>query len=265
MNAHELEQLVLPILADVSSPKFKENLKEIEKNAPPPISGEFDTSLASIIDHTILKPEATLDQILRICDEALEYRFASACINPSFVPPVVIKLKNSGVKTCTVIGFPLGASSIKSKQKETEIAIEEGASEVDMVISIGMLKSKEIPYVFDDISSVVSSAMLNKVLTKVIIETTLLTDEEKVIACILAQKAGADFVKTSTCFAKGGATMADIALMRRTIGSKMGIKASGGVRTRDQAYQLISAGATRIGASTSIQLVLGKPQQTSVY
>ncbi|MCM8710997.1 deoxyribose-phosphate aldolase [Clostridium sp. SYSU_GA19001] len=217
--------------------------------------------LAKFIDHTILKPEASEEQIRKVCEEALKYRFASVCINPCHVSLVASLLKGSSVKVCTVIGFPLGANSSKIKAFETSEAIKEGAEEVDMVINIGKLKDGCYDYVKEDIKAVVEAAK-GKALTKVIIETCLLTDEEKVTACKLAKEAGADFVKTSTGFSSGGATEADIKLMRQTVGEEMGVKASGGVRSYEEAVKMIRAGATRIGASASVAICEGGEANT---
>lgn len=218
----------------------------------------FDNKLARMIDHTLLKPDATQKEIEKLCEEAKHYGFASVCINPSNVKLCVKLLHNTDVKVCTVIGFPLGATSSVVKTFEAEQAIKDGAREVDMVINIGMLKSGEYEYVKEDILSVVRVAHSFGVLTKVIIETGLLTDKEKVKACKLAKHAGADFVKTSTGFVKGGATVSDIALMRKTVGAKLGIKASGGVRSQKEALTLIASGANRIGASASVKIVIGE-------
>ncbi|MCM0650423.1 deoxyribose-phosphate aldolase [Clostridium swellfunianum] len=212
--------------------------------------------IAKMIDHTILKPEATEEQVRRVCEEALKYNFASVCINPGRVAFTASMLKGSEVKVCTVIGFPLGANTSAVKAFETSEAIKEGAQEVDMVINIGKLKDKDYDYVREDIKAVVEAAK-GKALTKVIIETCLLTDEEKVIACRLAKEAGAGYVKTSTGFSTGGATYEDIKLMRETVGPEMGVKASGGVRNNTDALSMIEAGATRIGASASIAICEG--------
>lgn len=209
--------------------------------------------MAKFIDHTLLKPQATEKEITDICMEALENKFASVCINPSQVALCSDLLKNSGVKVCTVIGFPLGATTATVKAFEAEDAIRNGAEEVDMVINIGKLKEKNYRYVKNEIMEVVRVAK-GKALTKVIIETCLLTDEEKVMACTLAKEAGANFVKTSTGFSSGGATASDIKLMRKTVGTELGVKASGGVRTRKDAIAMIEAGASRIGASASIAI-----------
>ena len=218
----------------------------------------FDPGLARMIDHTLLKPDATQKEIEKLCAEAKQYGFASVCINPSYVKLCAALLRETEVKVCTVIGFPLGATSSAAKAFETDRAIKDGACEVDMVINIGMLKSGEYESVKEDILSVVSSAHSFGVLAKVIIETGLLTDEEKIKACMLAKQAGADFVKTSTGFAKGGATAGDIALMRKVVGPGLGVKASGGVRSQEDARALIASGADRIGASASVKIVTGE-------
>lgn len=212
--------------------------------------------LAKMIDHTILKPEATSEEIKKLCEEALQYNFASVCVNPTRVKEAYEILKNSDVKVCTVIGFPLGATTTNVKVFETKDAIENGATEVDMVINIGRLKEKDYDFVKEDIKGVVDAAK-GKALTKVIIETCLLTDEEKVVACKLAKEAGADYVKTSTGFSTGGALKEDIKLMRETVGPELGVKASGGVRTLEDAEAMIENGATRIGASASIKICEG--------
>lgn len=212
--------------------------------------------LARMIDHTLLKPDACEDGVRKLCQEALEYKFASVCINPGYVKLSADLLKGSEVKVCTVIGFPLGATTSASKAFETKDAILNGAQEVDMVINVGKLKDKDFDYVKKDIESVVNEAK-GKVLTKVIIETCLLNDEEKVMACKIAKEAGADFVKTSTGFSTGGATFEDIKLMRETVGVNMGVKASGGVRSYEDTMKMIEAGASRIGASASIAICEG--------
>lgn len=218
--------------------------------------------IAILIDHTILKPEATKDEVKQLCAEAIQYNFASVCVNPSMVKLASIALEGTEVDVCTVIGFPLGATTSEVKAFETKNAIENGATEVDMVINIGKLKDNDIKYVKNDIIAVVEAAK-GKALTKVIIETSLLTNEEKVIACKLAKEAGADFVKTSTGFSTGGATAEDIKLMRETVGSEMGVKASGGVRTREDAIKMINSGATRIGASASIAICEGTKTEST--
>ncbi|EPI5746253.1 deoxyribose-phosphate aldolase [Enterococcus faecalis] len=212
--------------------------------------------LNRMIDHTILKPEATEAAVQKIIDEAKEYNFFSVCINPCWVAFASEQLADTDVAVCTVIGFPLGANTPEVKAYEAADAIKNSANEVDMVINIGALKSQQYDYVRQDIQGVVDAAK-GKALVKVIIETALLTDEEKVKACELAKEAGADFVKTSTGFSTGGAKVADIRLMRETVGPDMGVKASGGVHNAEEALAMIEAGATRIGASTGVAIVSG--------
>lgn len=212
--------------------------------------------LNRMIDHTILKPEATEAAVQKIIDEAKEYNFFSVCINPCWVAFASEQLADTDVAVCTVIGFPLGANTPEVKAYEAADAIKNGANEVDMVINIGALKSQQYDHVRQDIQGIVDAAK-GKALVKVIIETALLTDEEKVKACELAKEAGADFVKTSTGFSTGGAKVADIRLMRETVGPDMGVKASGGVHNAYEALAMIEAGATRIGASTGVAIVSG--------
>lgn len=209
---------------------------------------------AALIDHTLLKPEATEADIKKLCDEAAEFGFASVCVNPSWVKRASQFLHGSGIPVCTVIGFPLGATLPDVKAFEARRAIFNGAREVDMVINIGALKSGDDCAVEDDIRAVADAAHENGILLKVIIETALLTDEEKVRACLSAKNAGADFVKTSTGFAKGGATVEDVALMRRVVGEDLGVKASGGVKGIEDARAMFEAGATRIGASVGVKI-----------
>lgn len=219
--------------------------------------------LARMIDHTLLKANATEAEIVKLAEEAKEYKFASVCVNPAWVQKAAEILKDAEeVKVCTVIGFPLGATTSETKAFETKNAIENGATEVDMVINIGALKDKQYDLVEKDIKAVVDAAK-GKALTKVIIETCLLNDEEKEIACKLSVKAGADFVKTSTGFSTGGATVEDIALMRKTVGPDVGVKASGGVRSLEDAQNMIEAGATRIGASSGVAIVNGLTSESS--
>ena len=218
------------------------------------MSNDFDRDLAQMIDHTLLKPEATEAQVTRLCQEAVEYGFWSVCVNPTWVPLAARLLKGSPVKVCTVIGFPLGATSSTAKALETADVIQKGATEVDMVINVGALKSKQFDLVLEDMKAVVGAAK-GRALTKVILETGLLTDDEKVNACQLAKEAGLDYVKTATGFGPGGATPADIALMRKTVGDQMGVKASGGIRDYDTAMAVVKAGASRIGASASVNIV----------
>jgi deoxyribose-phosphate aldolase len=217
--------------------------------------------LAGMIDHTLLKPDATPDQVAQLCFEARKYGFASVCINPAWVELCAKLLEGSKVKVCTVIGFPLGATASEVKAFETTNAIEHGATEIDMVINIGALKARDLELVAKDIRGVVMAAHAHGDIVKVILETTLLTDEEKTIACLLAKEAGADFVKTSTGFASGGATVHDIALMRKAVGAEMGVKASGGVRTFEDAEKMVKAGATRIGASAGVKIIQGPSKE----
>jgi deoxyribose-phosphate aldolase len=214
------------------------------------------TSLAALIDHTILAPEATATQVLRFCDEAIRHGFRAVCVNPVFVRLVAEALEGHPVSTCAVIGFPLGASVPEIKAAEAARAQADGATEIDMVIAMGALKAGELAQVEQDIACV-RHACAGATL-KVILETCLLTDDEKRTACRLARAAGADFVKTSTGFSRGGATVADVALMREAVGSGMGVKASGGVRTREVAEAMIAAGATRIGTSSGVAIVAGE-------
>jgi deoxyribose-phosphate aldolase len=209
---------------------------------------------ASLIDHTLLKPEASESDIKKLCDEAIQFGFASVCVNPAWVKKASGFLKGTNVPVCTVIGFPLGATISDVKAFEARRTIFNGAREVDMVINIGALKSGDDCTVEDDIRAVTEAAHENGVLCKVIIETALLTDEEKVRACLAAKNAGADFVKTSTGFARGGATVNDVALMRRVVGSDLGVKASGGVKGIEDAKAMLEAGATRIGASVGVKI-----------
>ena len=211
--------------------------------------------LNKYIDHTLLKPDASQEQIETLIEEAKKYDFASVCVNPTWVNFAAQALKTTDVKVCTVIGFPLGANTPELKAFETSDAIQNGANEVDMVINIGALKSRNFDLVERDIRAVVEAA--KGTLVKVIIETCLLTDDEKVKACQIAQKAGADFVKTSTGFSTGGATVADVALMCKTVGPDMGVKASGGARSYEDALAFIKAGATRIGASSGVAIMEG--------
>lgn len=220
----------------------------------PPFGTCPDPGLARYIDHTLLKPEATRSDLENLCQEAAENCFMSVCVNPTWVSTAAKLLRGTGVKVCTVIGFPLGATPTRVKELETRIAIEDGAEEVDMVINIGALKSGDSRLVENDIRGVVR-ATRGTVISKVILETCLLSKDEIKTACELSQKAGANFVKTSTGFSKGGATADDIRLMRQTVGAEMGVKASGGVRDHDTALTMLHAGASRIGASASVAIV----------
>lgn len=212
--------------------------------------------LAKMIDHTLLKPEVTKEQISSLIEEAKEYQFASVCLNPAWVSYAKEQLANSEVKVCTVIGFPLGATTTETKVFEAKQAVENGADEVDMVIAIGHLKSGDTDYVKNDIAKV-KEAVGKEIVLKVIIETSLLTEVEKQLACQLSEEAGADFVKTSTGFSGGGATVEDIQLMHRVVGDRLQIKASGGVRSLDDAKKMVEAGASRLGASAGVQIING--------
>lgn len=213
--------------------------------------------VAKLIDHTILKPEASQEQIAQLCYEARKHKFATVCVNPTNVKLCSQLLKGSDVPVCAVVGFPLGATSTEAKVFETQQAIQDGASEIDMVINVGALKSHDYELVKNDIASIANVCHANNAILKVIIETSLLSDEEKVIACQLSKVASADFVKTSTGFGSGGATPEDVALMRRVVGKQIGVKASGGIRTYEDAQKMIAAGANRIGASASVKISQG--------
>lgn len=219
------------------------------------------TNIASLIDHTLLKAEATAPQIEQLCKEAAEYNFASVCVNPAWVSLAAKELENSEVKVCTVIGFPLGASTSETKAFETSDAIEKGAGEIDMVLNIGALKSGLEDVVKSDVEAVVAAAK-GKAIVKVILEVCLLTDEEIRLASRLSKEAGADFVKTSTGFSTGGATVEAVRLMREAVGPELGVKASGGVRSLEDVEQMVEAGATRIGASSGVQIMQGLTSDT---
>jgi deoxyribose-phosphate aldolase len=246
----------------VTQPKAVKNIVETGAAriaAGPGVGKELtDKKLAAKIDHTLLKADATVDEVKELCSEAKQYVFASVCVNPGYVKLCHDLLKDTPVKVCTVIGFPLGQNSTEVKKFETEEAIRNGAQEVDMVLNVGRLKSGDYEYVYKDVYEVVNAARKKRVISKVILETALLTDEEKVKACLICKKAGADFVKTSTGFSKGGATVGDVALMKYVVGSGIGVKASGGIRSKADAEAMIASGADRIGASASVKIVLGE-------
>ncbi|MFK3957925.1 deoxyribose-phosphate aldolase [Guptibacillus hwajinpoensis] len=218
--------------------------------------------IAKLIDHTVLKPDTKKNDVLKVIEEAKKYQFASVCVNPTWVELAAKELAGNNVEVCTVIGFPLGATTTEAKAFETKDAIAKGATEIDMVINIGALKASDDELVVKDITEVVQAAK-GKALVKVIIETCLLTDDEKVRACQLSVKAGADFVKTSTGFSNGGATAEDVALMRKIVGEHVGVKASGAVRTLEDVNTMVEAGASRIGASSSVAIVLNQSQESS--
>ena len=224
-----------------------------------------DTSVAHYIDHTLLKAEATHDEIAQLCYEARKYQFASVCVNPTNVKLCAELLEGSGVPVCTVVGFPLGATPTEVKVFETQQAVRDGATEVDMVINVGALKSRDYELVERDIASIARVCHAGNAILKVIIEAALLTDEEKVVASQLSKVAGADFVKTSTGFGPGGATPEDVALMRRVVGPSIGVKAAGGIRTYEDAQKMIAAGASRIGASASIKIAQGSGSENEDY
>ena len=211
-------------------------------------------SIAAYIDHTLLKQDAAAPQIDRLCAEAAQYHFASVCVNPWYVPRCVKNLQGTGVKDCTVVGFPLGATTTESKVFETLQAVRSGAEEIDMVMNVCAMKSGNTRAIEQEIQAL-AAAVEGHAILKVILETCLLTEEEKILACQIAKRAGADFVKTSTGFSTGGATVADVALMRRTVGPEMGVKAAGGIRDYAAAKAMLDAGATRIGASAGIAIV----------
>ena len=246
MSTAELEMMVAKAIA---------NLGTVAPTSWQPPRIDEPAALARLIDHTLLKPDAGEDQIRALCAEALEYGFASVCVNPTWVPLCADLLVGSTVKTCTVIGFPLGATLPAVKAYEVDQVAQLGAQEVDMVLAVGRLRDGDYRTVDRDIAAVADAAQENGVILKVIIETGLLTDEQKVAACVIAEAAGASFVKTSTGFNGGGATVADIALMRRLVGSRLGVKASGGIRTAADALSMVAAGANRIGASAGVRIV----------
>jgi deoxyribose-phosphate aldolase len=212
-------------------------------------------SIAKLIDHTLLRPEATRADILQLCREALEHHFASVCVNAYWVPLAASQLAGSDVKVCTVVGFPLGATSTEAKVGETEAALRAGAQEIDMVLNIGALRGDDDRAVEEEIALVAAASHRGGAIVKVILETALLNDDQKIVACKLAQMAGADFVKTSTGFSSSGATVHDVELMRRAVGPEMGVKASGGIRTIEELLKMVTAGANRIGASAGVKII----------
>lgn len=243
---------ILSALADVEKSEFA-IIERVDLDV-----GALDASgAAALIDHTLLKPDADQSAIEQLCAEAIQYGFISVCVNPTWLSLCRRMLVDSSVKKCAVIGFPLGAGTEVAKAFEAAEAIKLCADEIDMVMNVGLLKSKAYLDVYDDILGVVQEAHANNVLVKVILETALLTNDEKIAGCQIAKEAGADFVKTSTGFGGGGATVADIALMRKTVGPQLGVKASGGVRTAEDLRAMVAAGATRIGASAGVAIVQG--------
>ena len=254
----ELDKLIERIAEEVYRKIANEN------NGATNITNINNNDLASIIDHTLLKPEATEKDIKKVCEEAIQYKFKSVCVNTHYTALVSRLLAGSGVDTCCVVGFPLGAMTTRAKVDETYDALKNGANEIDMVINIGALKSGNWETVKRDIEGVTTAAR-GRALVKVILETSLLNDEEKIKACTIAKMAGADFVKTATGFSKGGATVEDIRLMRRVVGPDVGVKASGGVRDTEKARAMIAAGANRIGTSSGIAIVKGTKPTTGTY
>jgi len=256
------KEVLSTLAAQADRCESAEDLRQVVVNGADRVAfhgaaSEVPIDLASYIDHTALKPETTAADIDKLCGEAEEFHFASVCVNPVWVKRAATHLRGSDVKTCSVIGFPLGAATAEIKAMEARRAIRDGAREVDMVINVGALKSGDHQTVLTEIEKVVDAAHEAGAIVKVILETSLLTDEEKVIASSLAKKAKADYVKTSTGFSGGGATVYDVALMRETVGPDMGVKASGGVRTASDVEDMLAAGATRIGASAGVQIVGG--------
>lgn len=236
---------------------------EFEKSTKPNQVKLDAKELSAMIDHTLLKPEATISEIEQLCAEAMQHKFASVCVNPSFVSTCFNIIKSSNVKVCTVIGFPLGATTTQSKFLEAEEAIKNGAEELDMVLNIGRLKVKDYDFVYNDLKSIADLSKKHLCTSKVILETCLLTDEEKIAACLLAKEAGLNFVKTSTGFSKGGATKHDVSLMKFVVGDKLKIKASGGIRSYEDAIAMINAGATRLGASAGVKILAGQKSESN--
>ncbi len=252
METIELEQIVASLVEELLAAKGA--VRTAGADFPRP-EGSFDSSVAGLIDHTILRPDASAEDVRKVCAEARHYGFASVCVNPARVALVESELRGTQVKTCCVVGFPLGATFTEAKTLEAELAVRAGAQEIDMVIDIGALKDGDYAAVKSDIQAVSGVCHAGGALLKVIIEACLLDDREKVIACAISKMAGADFVKTSTGFSKSGATAADVALMRRVVGPELGVKAAGGIRTLEDLRAMVAAGASRVGASASIQIV----------
>jgi deoxyribose-phosphate aldolase len=252
VQTSELDQLLASIAAELLAAKGAVRASVLDLPKP---NGAFSSAVAALIDHTILRPDASAEEVRKVCAEARQYGFASVCVNPARVALVAAELRGSKVKTCSVVGFPLGATLTEAKTREAELAIRSGAQEVDMVINVGALKDRDYLAVKSDIQGVADVCHAGKAILKVIIEACLLDDTEKAIACAIAKLAGADFVKTSTGFSKSGATAADVALMRRVVGPGMGVKAAGGIRTLEDLRAMVEAGASRVGASASVKIV----------
>jgi deoxyribose-phosphate aldolase len=248
------EANVKMILNDFSEFEKKKKLSELKLSSQ---------DLAGMIDHTLLKPDATISEINQLCEEAIQYNFASVCVNPSYVDTCFNLIKSSNVKVCTVIGFPLGATTTKTKYLEAEEAIKNGAEELDMVINVGKLKDRDYDFVFNDIKSIADLSKKHLCTSKVILETCLLSDGEKIIACLISKEAGINFVKTSTGFSKSGATVQDVSLMKFVVGEKMQVKASGGIRSYEDAIAMINAGATRLGASAGVKIIAGQKSESN--
>jgi deoxyribose-phosphate aldolase len=248
------EENVKQILSEFSEFEKSRKVSELKLSAQ---------EIAGMIDHTLLKSDATISEITQLCEEAIQHNFASVCVNPSYVETCFNLIKSSNVKVCTVIGFPLGASTTQSKFLEAEEAIKNGAEEFDMVINIGKLKDKDYQFVFYDLKSMADLSKKHLCISKVILETCLLNDEEKVEGCLLAKEAGMNFVKTSTGFSKSGATVHDVSLMKFVVGEKMQVKASGGIRSYEDSIAMINAGATRLGASAGVKIIAGQQSESS--
>ena len=262
MDQNELIDRITKEVIQRLNQKSETHEKQGQGNIPASSSNNRISAavLAGYIDHTLLKPEAVISQFEQLCDEAVKYKFKSVCVNSSWIPFVAKKLRGTGIKICSVIGFPLGEMDTRSKAFEARNAIGNGADELDMVINVGALKSGNLKLVEEDIRAIKRACRSTTVL-KVILETGLLTDDEKIIACEISRKAGADFVKTSTGFSGSGATVHDVALMRRIVGPDMGVKASGGIRNFNQAVALINAGANRLGCGSSVDVISGVESQ----
>lgn len=251
------------ILSEVNLKKIHNDFLNRKNNSDTKTEKVSVQVLAGMIDHTLLKPEATKSEIQQLCNEAMQFNFASVCVNPVNVELCFELIKSSNVKVCTVIGFPLGANTTDTKLHEAEEAVKNGAEELDMVINIGRLKDKDYEFVFNDIKTITSFGKKHYCITKEILETCLLTDEEKIAACLIAKEAGADFVKTSTGFSKGGATVQDVSLMKFVVGSNLKVKASGGIRSYEDAIAMINAGAERLGASAGVKIISGQKSEGS--
>jgi deoxyribose-phosphate aldolase len=251
------------LVTEVNVKKILSDFADFEKSKKVSEIRLSEQALPGMIDHTLLKPDATISEINQLCEEAIQNNFASVCVNPSYVDTCFNLIKSSNVKVCTVIDFPLGATTTQSKYLEAEEAIKNGAEELDMVINIGKLKDSDYQFVLDDLKSIADLSKKHMCTSKVILETCLLSDEEKVIACLLAKEAGLNFVKTSTGFSKSGATVHDVSLMKFVVRDKLQVKASGGIRSYEDAIAMINAGASRLGASAGIKIIAGQKSESS--